>query len=447
MNISGSVSLILALFFTSVSYADSKVAVIGDNLSKALTNYANSTTLKRVDCDPTPDGRWICASFRNPTLSDIGVSVVDQEEFFVVTQPTSISPMAPPYAGQVKPTPEPTPEPECCITKKVSNRAEFLSAVNNIKNGTAVKATGEEYYIIELTNDINLDGATMVVTGLSNTIIDGDGYYFTRTTGQLSRYMFHMKNSSNVRFEEVGFDDGNDGVIGTPGKTPHMILIENSNNIVMDGVHVTNSKTYALYVRGVNGFTFRSSRMDYSGVLGLYVGHDDSNPSRNVEIDGNVFYSNSTNAVALLGVTGEVQNKITNNTFEMNHLYGRFAVAPKYGAGFTGGGQLYIAQADNVLISGNTIKNGYCSNCYHLLNNPNRTRLDVTGLELSRLKGDQIIVKRITITDNDIFNNNGGGISQNSNSTLDSTVRIYGNRVYDNGEDYAIKSAAVYLVK
>lgn len=59
-------------------------AVIGDSLDSAQRAYASTTSQPRVDCDPVSGGRWICASFQNPTLADVG----DAPE--VVAPPTPV---------------------------------------------------------------------------------------------------------------------------------------------------------------------------------------------------------------------------------------------------------------------------------------------------------------------------------------------------------------------
>ena len=50
-----------------------RVAVYGATLAQARENYAAATTLPRVDCDPAGAG-YVCASFRDPTAADIGLS-------------------------------------------------------------------------------------------------------------------------------------------------------------------------------------------------------------------------------------------------------------------------------------------------------------------------------------------------------------------------------------
>lgn len=328
--------------------------------------------------------------------------------------------------------PKPTKQPEILV----GTRDEFVDAVKTIKSGKAVAGV-DDMFRITLKSNIDLTGEfDTVLDGLKSTIIDGSGFKFTRSAHQIDYRMFNCIRMDRVTFQNVGFDDSADGKYGPMGKTKQMVWIRMSTNIVMDNVYVANSKGYAVYVQQTHGFKFINSEMEKSGILGLYVGHGDDKQSSNVVIDNNHFHDNATNAVAILGVSGEVENYVTNNTFERNHIYGRWAVAPKYGTGFTGGGQLYLAQVDNMLVKGNVVKDGFCLNC---IDKSTKKIKNVAGIEISGLYGDVIKVTRLTITDNDVFNNDGKGITQNLNSKLDNTTKIFGNRVHDNGKDFSVQ--------
>ena len=45
-------------------------AVIGSSLQQARELFKASSTRARQDCDPVGDGRWICASYKNPSIED-----------------------------------------------------------------------------------------------------------------------------------------------------------------------------------------------------------------------------------------------------------------------------------------------------------------------------------------------------------------------------------------
>ena len=54
--------------------ASARTAVIGDGLADARERFARATNEPLVDCDPFGGGTWVCASFDNPTLQDVGAS-------------------------------------------------------------------------------------------------------------------------------------------------------------------------------------------------------------------------------------------------------------------------------------------------------------------------------------------------------------------------------------
>jgi len=119
---------------------------------------------------------------------------------------------------------------------------------------------------------------------------------------------------------------------------------------------------------------------------------------------------------------------IENNDFDDNHKIGVFPVNPQFGTGFTGGGQVYLAQGDDILFANNSVTNGFCTNCVTAgnLNNP------VTGLEIGL--PNQASITNLCVTGNTITNNTAYGIRLNSSSTLDGTTLIKNdNTVTGNG--------------
>jgi polygalacturonase len=186
-----------------------------------------------------------------------------------------------------------------------------------------------------------------------------------------------------------------------------MLHIKRSSNIAFYNSNIKNGKWYVMYVQQVNGFTFDSSRFTNSWVLGMYIGHADQ-ASSNIKITNSYFWSNSTNAIALLWVTGRNINSniISGNTFERNHYIGQWAVAPQYGSWLTWGGQVYFARASNVTFKNNIIKNGSCAGC----------RWWIHGLELS--EPNKPSLSNILIENNTFTNNSSYGIYKNSWATL-----------------------------
>lgn len=64
-----------------------RFAIYGDSLSEARRAYARATDLPRVDCDPSGTG-YICASFDNPVLADIGDTTDEAPEAAMPEQPS-----------------------------------------------------------------------------------------------------------------------------------------------------------------------------------------------------------------------------------------------------------------------------------------------------------------------------------------------------------------------
>jgi polygalacturonase len=206
-----------------------------------------------------------------------------------------------------------------------------------------------------------------------------------------------------------------------------MLHIRTSSDVTLNEMNILNGKSYVIYVQQVNGFSFLNSSLTNSGVLGLYVGHD-SKASTNVRIQNSTFNDNQTNAVALLGVSGSsvTDNMVSNNIFRRNHWRGQWAVAARYGTGFTGGGQMYIAQASGLTVSDNLIEDGYCENCFV----QQRMGSGVSGIEIAIPSRNS--VTNTLITNNVVNNHDAWGIFVNQGSTLDSSVVISNNQLLNN---------------
>jgi len=282
-----------------------------------------------------------------------------------------------------------------------------------------------------LTQDITVDNsdcdgyAVLNLNGISDVGIYGQGFKIFRTAGQIQCSMVRGNASTtgffsdNVVWEEVPGPE-----VPLVNVYPHMFHFVNSSDICFTGSEVAHSWGYAIYANGVDSFKFKSSTLRSSGALGLYIGHT-SNPTTNYEISDNLFIDNTTNAVAVLG---GVNGFIDNNIFDNNHLIGIFPVEPQYGTGYTGGGQVYIAMANTLMFSNNTIQNGFCSNCVTagIFVGP------VTGLELG-LPNQGTTIYNTTIDNNTIINNTAWGVHLNANATLDLTTQLCNNTITGNG--------------
>jgi hypothetical protein len=270
------------------------------------------------------------------------------------------------------------------------------------------------------------NGALLTLRGVSDFTIHGNSHLIKRESGQRQCGLLEVRDSENIVVENWYLDDD----ISVPGcrvgdNCPRMVYVRDSGNITLDNVNVSNGKDYNVYIDGVEGFTFQNSSITNAGILGLYVGHGD-NLSSEVVIEDSLFVDIETNAIALLGVGGNTTNVVRNNTFLRNHRHGHWDVAPKFGTGTTGGGQVYIARASNVLVEGNTILDGYCDNCY--VSGGNRT--GIHGIELG--EPNRASLSNIEIRDNTIGNHDGSGIYLNEGNSIDSSIRISNNVLFNN---------------
>lgn len=271
-------------------------------------------------------------------------------------------------------------------------------------------------------------GALLRFNAVTNLTIEGNGHSLVRNGGQRQCSLLDITRSSNVALNNWTLDDdATTAPCVVDDECPRMLHIRTSSNVTLNDVDVLNGKGYVIYVQQVDGFSFLNSSLTNSGVLGLYVGHDNQS-STNVRIQNSTFNDNQTNAVALLGVSGSSvsDNIISNNVFRRNHWRGQWAVAARYGTGFTGGGQLYIAKASGLTIRDNLIEDGYCENCFV----QQHMGSGVSGIELA-IPGRNSVTNTL-ITDNIVKNHDAWGIFVNEGSSLDRSVVIRDNRLLGN---------------
>lgn len=286
------------------------------------------------------------------------------------------------------------------------------------------------YQRIDIANNIRCDNnccpsgkALLQLSNIQNLEINGHGNRLLRTNEQRQCSLLDIQNANNIQITRLHLDDD----VRVSGcqvaeNCPRMVHVRSSSNIGFADSRISNGKGYAFYVQGTNGFKFERSTLHNSGVLGMYIGHG-NDASSNILITQSTFSDNQTNGLALLGVRGQslLSNIVENNLFIRNHRRGQWSVAPRFGSGFTGGGQLYVAEASNVTVRNNVIKDGYCDNCF--IQRMNRT--GVSGIELGR--PNQQSVSSIDVNNNTILNLDGFGISQNANSSLSSNVSVRDN--------------------
>ena len=333
----------------------------------------------------------------------------------------------------IAPSPPPLSSPSLSATIpalaaacNVTSVSELVSCVDSANN----------FDVINVRSNLTCSGgnccpsgnALVHLSGVNQLVIEGNGLSLLRSDGQRQCSLVDIIGGQGITLRNWTLDDDiNSQPCQVSDRCPRMVHVRNASSVALDNVTVQNGKGYTIYANQVNGFRFSNSRLINSGVLGLYVGHSNT-PSTNVRIENSTFVDNQTNALALLGVVGNDSsvNQVTNNRFIRNHRLGQFQVAPQFGTGFTGGGQVYIAQASGVTFENNLISDGYCSNCFV----QNRARSGVTGLELGIPR--EATVRTVSIKNNTISNHDGFGIHSNSNSQLSSNVVVQGNSLSNN---------------
>ena len=333
-------------------------------------------------------------------------------------------------------------DPSACPIAAADDVRRCLAAA---RDGTGRGNDGVAH--LALVADLACDGDACCPSGrawfdvrdVDDLVIDGGGHRVLRSGGQRRCSLLDVEGSERVTVRDVTLDDdARDGPCRARDECPRMVHVGGSVDVALERVEVRHSKGYAIYVRGTDGFVFRDGTLRDSGVLGLYIGHEDD-PSRRVRVTGSRFVDNSTNALALLGVVGgdAGANLVENNVFERNHLRGQWPVAPRYGSGLTGGGQLYVARAVGVTLRGNRIVDGRCVDCYR----QSSGSTGVHGIELGRPNRGG--VADVAVTGNTIADNDGFAIYANAGASLDASVRVSGNRLGGNGAGVRAPGAAV----
>ncbi len=346
------------------------------------------------------------------------------------------------------------PEPELALNSDTMSAAseaevaEVASACNVSSINDLVNCANEasRFDVINVRRDLSCSNgnccpsgnALLQLRGVDRLTIEGNGKRLLREAGHRQCSLIDIIGGKSIKLKDWVLDDD----VNTPGcqvgdNCPRMIHVRSAHSISLDNVTVQNGKGYTIYIDQVNGFEFIDSRLINSGVLGLYIGHG-NRASTNVRVENSTFVDNQTNALALLGVTGgdPSVNRIINNRFLRNHRRGQWPVAPQFGTGLTGGGQVYLAQASGVTFENNLIRDGYCDNCFV----QKRARSGVTGLELG-IPG-RSTVSAMFINNNLIENHDGFGIHSNANSRLPGNVRIQNNKLLTNTVGIGVQGGA-----
>jgi hypothetical protein len=443
------------LFWTPAD--DTRTEIIRNNESLGITD---ARSLFQSGLSQNQDYQYTLRAVSSNGVKSAPISITLTTANFqppikrVQSDPTIIS-----AATDVAPAPPPTQTPTPTQTQTVTVptvQADATPAPNasnsnncvasNVSSLLSCVRNANAYEQIDFQNSIQCTnnccpsgGALLKLHGVHNLQIVGHGHRLMRSSNQRQCSLLDIENASNIQIASLTLDD-DQSVAGCQvnDRCPRMLHIKRSSNIAFNDTHIKHGKGYTVYVQEVNGFKFEHSSLENSGVLGMYIGHT-GNASRNIQIQHSLFADNQTNGLALLGVTGSWvgENRVENNVFIRNHRRGQWSVAPQYGSGFTGGGQLYVAQANNVTVNNNTLLDGYCDNCY-----VQRTfRSGVTGIELGI--PNKATVSNVEISNNRVINHDAKGISVNNNSAVNASVRIANNTILNNTKGLSVQNAAV----
>lgn len=419
---------------------DALCEALGASLAQAVENFAaQCVTHVREDCDPLDNG-WLCSSetigsgsarvtqsaSTENTVDNQAAATSDQNDAVVDSQAQQPASPAPVVTAPPAPVAPPAP---AAPTTPISNptnggcEARSLSQLRDCINRNSNLITIQQNFSCS-GDACCAGGATLSMVGRNNIRFEGNGHRLTRNAGHRQCHLLDMRQSSNVTFNNWVLDD-NASVqpCQVTDRCPHMLDIRGSNAIRMSNVSILNSKGYATWLQGVNGFSFDRGEVRNSGVLGMYIGHT-GQPSRNIQVRNSRFLFNQTNGLALLGLTGSrAANQVSGNLFIGNHWGGQFQVAPQFGTGFTGGGQVYIAQANGLTFNNNTIRHGYCVNCLVTAG----AGSGVTALELGLPNQDS--VRNVTINGNTLENHDAWGVGANTGTRIGSDIAVTNNTI------------------
>ena len=256
--------------------------------------------------------------------------------------------------------------------------------------------------------------------------IYGQGYRIFREGGQAQCSLIYGNGVSDFTIQDVLLEETPGPDVPPLSTYDNMLYFINSTNVCLENVEVAHSWGYAIYNRGGDGFKFNNSTLRDSGILGLYIG-EENNPATNATITNSTFDCNSTNAIAIRGVDGLL---IDNNLINDNHKLGIFPIP----GGFTGGGQVFLFNGTNMVLSNNTIQNGFCQNCVNsgVIANP------VVGIEIG---ASGLTVTNTLIENNNILNNTSLAMRKNTNAILNLTTVIRNNTLSGNGFNDAVSVA------
>jgi hypothetical protein len=293
-----------------------------------------------------------------------------------------------------------------CIAKDVPSYKDCIQKVQDgktdfVKITEMLDCQSQDDCAIRL-SDIK---RTVLIYGATNT---GSGF---RRVNNYNYALFTLQNSSKISLGSFLIDDGNTTFCPVGTTCPPLILVQNSEKVLIESLITRSAKNTVILVQGSKNTIVRKSNFDNSENHAIEV----QNPSTDTTIENNTFRNSWSNAVVFSSL-GE--NFIRGNTFTHNHM------TPAYNncEGFCVGAQLHIlSNTKNVTIKKNKILDGS-------IDTYTAFGMYATGIEISPTN-----VEKATISCNTIYNNSGNGVVI-SNRTLSTKQMIMEkNTISNNG--------------
>ena len=267
--------------------------------------------------------------------------------------------------------------------------------------------------IVEIQNNIIANGTgcpvIMPIINRSNVTIDGNGYTILRQTQQASCSMVDIVNSNDINFIDITLDDDASVASCPVGGCARMIHIRSgSSTVTFDRSRILNGKGYVIYVNGGSDFKFINSQIINSGIIGLYIGGGVTGAL----VYNSVVTDTEVNGIAVLDASDVL---IQDSFFTNNHRNGKFATAPGFPPGVTGGGQVYLARGDNITFCKNVVVDGG-QTC------PTNCLGGVHGVEVS--EPNSASITNTEVSDNIVQNHTGSDIYINTGATFDAATDV-----------------------
>ena len=224
-----------------------------------------------------------------------------------------------------------------------------------------------------------------------------------------------INNSNQVILSNLLFDES----LGTNGVVQNSTLaVIGSSNIILDKIESRHPRLWALTILSSNHINVTNSTFKDSEIYGIWAPYYYN--SESLHIESNLFENNKSNAIMISSISPvNDPTVISYNTFIHNHHNAVFNVCGPSGNGPCSGGQFVIeTKADNVIVEGNLVTNGFIDDGTGVLTN---------GLEFAPSDISNVILKN-----NTIINNTGWGVVLNSGGVNISNITISGNYLFNN---------------